>query len=55
MTRSQYPQAPSKPAPKPPSVTAGTTVVKNAHAASNPPRPAPVEPHWEPVIDSATD
>jgi hypothetical protein len=55
MTRSPNPHGPSKPAANPPSVTPGTTAVKNAHAASNPPRPAPVEPHWEAVIDSATD
>ena len=59
MSRSQHPQTPSKPAPTQSTVTPNTTVVKNAQVASKAPRsevrPAPVEPHWEPVIDLATD
>jgi hypothetical protein len=58
MSRSEYPQASSKNAAKQPSVSPGTMVVKNAQVASKSPSPeraAPIEPHWEPVIDSATD
>ena len=40
-------------------VTAATAAVKNTHAAPKVARPDPrstqVEPHWEPVIDLATD
>jgi hypothetical protein len=52
--RPSFPSAPAET-----HVTSATAAVKNAHAAPKVARPdlrsTQVEPHWEPVIDLATD